>query len=103
MSVYVCSNVTKLSERLKSLGFQVFIVTEVATLLVTSGVRLNVPDATWDQMMQNESVLLRTKMALEDGLVDIAKSSKKPTIILCDRGVMDSRAFLDDNSSEQPS
>ncbi|KAL0484783.1 hypothetical protein AKO1_003693 [Acrasis kona] len=92
------SAMIKLSERLKSLGFEVFIVTEVATLLVTSGVRLNTPDATWEQMIQNESVLLRTKMALEDGLVDIAKASKKPTIILCDRGVMDSRAFLDDNS-----
>ncbi len=92
------SAMTKLSERLKALGFEVFIVTEVATLLTTSGVRLNSPDATWEQMLQNESVLLKTKMALEDGFTEIAKASKKPTIILCDRGVMDSKAFLDDNS-----
>jgi hypothetical protein len=92
------SAMTKLSERLKSLGFQVFIVNEVATLLNTSGVRLNSPEQTWEQMLQNESVLLKTKMALEDGLTEIARASKKPTIILCDRGVMDSRAFLDDNS-----
>lgn len=92
------SAMMKLSERLKALGFEVFIVTEVATLLHTMGVRLNSPDASWEQMLQNESVLLKTKMSLEDGLAEIARASKKPTIILCDRGVMDSKAFLDENS-----
>lgn len=36
-------------------------------------------------------------MALEDSYAAIAKASNKPSIILCDRGAMDTKAYLDDN------
>jgi len=39
-----------------------------------------------------ESGIMKMQMALEDVYLDIAKSSGKPTILLCDRGVMDTKA-----------
>lgn len=36
-------------------------------------------------------------MQLEDIFVEIAQSSEQPTIILCDRGVMDGSAYTDEN------
>ena len=36
-------------------------------------------------------------MWLEDIFVEIAQSSEMPTIVLCDRGVMDGSAYTDEN------
>ncbi|KAL0487386.1 rasef [Acrasis kona] len=88
------SALTRLSERLQALGFQVFTVAEVATLLLTGGATFK-PDMTLDEIITWESGLLKTQMSLEDAFTAIAKASGKPTVILCDRGVMDGSAYLD--------
>ena len=36
-------------------------------------------------------------MNLEDIFVEIAQSSESPTIVICDRGVMDGSAYCDEN------
>ena len=36
-------------------------------------------------------------MSLEDNFIQIAMGSDQPTIILCDRGVMDGSAYTDEN------
>jgi hypothetical protein len=40
---------------------------------------------------------MRLQMNLEDIFVEIAQSSDAPTIVLCDRGVMDGSAYTDNN------
>ncbi len=40
---------------------------------------------------------MRTQMALEDIFIEIAANVDCPTIILCDRGIMDGSAYTDDN------
>jgi hypothetical protein len=40
---------------------------------------------------------MRLQMQLEDIFVEIAQSSEMPTIVLCDRGVMDGSAYTDEN------
>ncbi|KAL9643329.1 hypothetical protein ABK040_014784 [Willaertia magna] len=89
------TGIQKLRERLQNLGFHVFIVTEVATLLMTGGARPPA-DATKEQIIAFEASIIRTQMALEDCYYELAKSLKKPTILLCDRGCMDTRAYCDD-------
>ena len=40
---------------------------------------------------------MKLQMNLEDIFVEIAQSNDSPSIILCDRGVMDGSAFTDEN------
>ncbi|KPA83140.1 hypothetical protein ABB37_02837 [Leptomonas pyrrhocoris] len=72
-------------------GFRVMCVPEAATLLVTGGMQ-------WDSniTVAQQSVLLRTQLALEDQFFALAVASAVPTIIVSDRGTMDGRAFCSD-------
>jgi len=47
-----------------------------------------------------EGNLVRTKIALEDAFFAVAKASKVPSIIICDRGTMDTSAYLDRDTWE---
>jgi hypothetical protein len=40
---------------------------------------------------------MKMQMSLEDIFIEIALSADLPTIILCDRGVMDGSAYTDEN------
>lgn len=44
-----------------------------------------------------EANKMQLQIDLEDALMEVAQSSGKPTVILCDRGVPDSAAYVDDN------
>ncbi len=37
---------------------------------------------------------MRTQMALEDLFSEMARNEAKPTVILCDRGLMDGSAYV---------
>lgn len=41
--------------------------------------------------------VMRTQMALEDIFVKIACNSESRAVIVCDRGVMDGKAYTEDN------
>lgn len=40
---------------------------------------------------------MKLQMNLEDIFLEISQSSETPTVILCDRGVMDGSAYCDEN------
>jgi hypothetical protein len=50
----------------------------------------------FDELVTFETSLMQTQMNLEDSFAAIAQASGKPTVLLCDRGVMDAKAYLDD-------
>lgn len=90
------SAMTKLRERLQNLGFQVFIIPEAATLLMTGGAKVT-DKSTVEDVLAFETSLIKTQMAIEDNFHDLAKVSKKPTILLCDRGTLDPKAYMTDD------
>jgi CYTH domain-containing protein/predicted ATPase len=81
-----------LSERLRSLGLRVFLVPEIATLLITGGAtpRGDSPD----QALRFQENLLGLMMAAEDAFVDLARSTGRPAVVICDRGTMDASAYM---------
>lgn len=87
------SSMSYLRDKLSGLGFQVFVVTEMATLLLSGGASYR-PDMDMDELLAFESALMKNQMAVEDSYIDIAKASKRPTVILCDRGVLDAKAYM---------
>lgn len=81
--------------RLNSLGFQVLTLPELATMFIGSGVKFpQFGPMTSDQILELQSCMVRAQMALEDVYYRLAKSSGEPTLILCDRGVIDGRAYM---------
>jgi AAA domain len=55
-------------------------------------------DQTPAQVSVFQASLLRTQMALEDNFLRIASAASRPSVLLCDRGAMDGRAYM---SAEQ--
>lgn len=83
-----------ISDRLKGLGFRVFCVPEAASLLIT-GIGMVPPMLPEHEHLTFEGTLLRTKIALEDTFTALARASKRRSVVLCDRGTMDTRAYMD--------
>lgn len=80
-----------ISDRLRSLGFDVFIVPEAATMLILGGAVL-VPENE-AHCAQTQALLMRTQIHHENTFHTLASMSDKPSVIICDRGMMDGYAF----------
>lgn len=85
------SGMAYLSDKLTEKGFRVLTVPEIATILFTSGYSIN-PDSV-DSIVQFQSSLISLQIAFEQHFLKLAQQSDEPTIILMDRGAMDSKAY----------
>lgn len=86
----------KLSLRLSNMGFDVFVVPELATLTITGGASPG--SYTKEQHVNWETALLRAQMHLEDTFTEIAENCSltegRHAVLLCDRGTMDVLAYI---------
>lgn len=89
------TSMSYISDRLRSLGFNVYIVPEAATLMILGGISLLQGD-----IVTNQLNLMNLQKQLEMTFYNTAIKSGKPSVIICDRGLMDNRAFLSDNNWE---
>jgi CYTH domain-containing protein/thymidylate kinase len=81
-----------ISDHLKSLGLDVYTVPEAATLLFSNGCSLTNPSI--DQVFNFENNLMLLQQSLEDKFYNIAKSTMRPSVIICDRGMMDGSTYV---------
>ena len=80
----------KLTDRLNSLGYKVFRVPEAATILIQGGVRpANI------HSIEFQSTVMHLQMGLEDAISRVAQGQPGRAVMLCDRGLMDSAAYVD--------
>lgn len=84
----------KITEYFTDLGYKVFTVPEVPTMVTQAG---------WNYMTDNkafyyegELVILQLQLALEESIMRMAETlaSQQPCIIICDRGTMDISAYI---------
>eukprot|EP01135_Chromosphaera_perkinsii_P002734 Nk52_evm102s226 gene=Nk52_evmTU102s226 len=87
------SALAAIQERMSSLGFDMYMVPEMATILIRGGTRIS-PENVYNFQVN----LLKAQMALENAFFNIAKFSQRDSIVVCDRGTMDTAAFLDDDT-----
>lgn len=73
-------------------GYKVIVVPEAATILINAGIRPFGEDAI--ETVDFQRYVMDLQMHLESLAKRAATSSKKPTIILCDRGLMDDQAYV---------
>ncbi|KAJ9469536.1 TRPL translocation defect protein 14 [Diplonema papillatum] len=89
-----------IANRLRSNGWQVFTVPENATIFSNAGAGFPVHSHKEHQLAWETSRMI-CQMQMEDCFAAIAQASGKPTIILCDRGVIDARAYMDAETWEK--
>lgn len=85
----------QLKERLQALGFLVVCVPEIATMLFQGGIPFPTNEAEGFYVQRN---LMKLQLAAEDAFLDICRTLRKPTVVLCDRGTMDGKAYLSDSN-----
>jgi hypothetical protein len=99
-----CSGKTTAMERiqvfLRERGFRVFVAVEAATLLFLNGASVDdfaLPGAG----LAFQNFVIGAQMTLEDKLAAYARAVGKNAVVLCDRGVMDGSAYVDDATWKQ--
>ncbi len=75
-------------------GYHVFVISETATTLMEGGIKPFGDDAC--DMLDFQRYVLDLQLAKEKLFEKYANSCHKDTIILCDRGIMDNRAYVSD-------
>lgn len=81
-----------ITDRFQSLGYKVYVMPEMATTFILGGV--NPRELEGENYFRFQSALTKAQLALEDSFLESAKASNKPSIIIYDRGTMDSAAFM---------
>lgn len=85
--------IAELQNHIENRGFRVFNVPEAATLLMKAGAMIDNKKLD-DQTRENfQMQLMKTQISLEDIIFNIAQDSGEPSVILMDRGLMDSAGY----------
>lgn len=82
----------RIIEYFSTRGFQVYTLPEVPTMFSAAGINYLTEDKAY--FYQEEKATLKMQMELEDRFTEIAASSGKPAIVICDRGTMDISAYM---------
>lgn len=86
-----------LQTTLKGLGYRVYIAPESATMYFLAGIQFSdLPDPALSAAFQK--TVLGGQLNVENSLDRYARATGKKSIILCDRGAMDGKAYMDDGS-----
>lgn len=83
----------RLTDRLSSLGFRVFLVPEAATMLFLGGASLS--GASEQQRYEFQKALVKLQLSLEESFLSLAKGCGGPAVLLYDRGALDPSAYVD--------
>jgi hypothetical protein len=82
-----------LAERLRVLGYDVYTVPEVPTILLNAGcVYPGLQGG--DRLVTFEASLLELQLQMEQSFFNIARSTGRPSVLLYDRGLLDVGAYL---------
>ena len=82
----------KIERELTDLGYKVFIIDEVATRYINKGIRPFGLDSI--DMYEFEDIILNDQLMQEKNYEKVSLLINKPCVILCDRGVYDTKAYL---------
>lgn len=83
----------RIQSKYSNLGFAVFTLPEAATLFNQAGADFLTKDP--ELSFLTEANKLKFQMVMEDCMTRIAEATGKPALLVCDRGTMDTAAYMD--------
>ncbi|KRY01270.1 hypothetical protein T4E_556, partial [Trichinella pseudospiralis] len=83
----------------EAIGWKVFRVPELATIMFKGGARFN--ELSEEQVMRFQENLLLTLLRLEDSFMYLAETCEENCLVICDRGAMDGSAYLNREAWEE--
>ena len=89
----------KIVQEFTEKGFKVYVVNEAATELINGGIRPFGDDAI--SMYEFQRCIIDTMMSKERIFENIANQQEKDTIILCDRGIFDNKAYVSEQEFKE--
>mmetsp|Transcript_17657 Transcript_17657/g.15471 ORF Transcript_17657/g.15471 Transcript_17657/m.15471 type:complete len:138 (-) Transcript_17657:927-1340(-) len=87
--------ITVIGDRLRERGFKVYCIPECATLVFGGGVTIDISKMTLQENIKFHRTLIQFIINQEERFLEFANLTDDPTIILCDRGVFDVKAYMD--------
>jgi predicted ATPase len=88
------SALKRLTEVATAAGFDVYTAPEGATVLFNAGTDPSLMFSTKDMGFTFQTSLLRLQLTIERSLTAIAASTGRPSIIIFDRGLLDSKGYM---------
>ena len=85
-----------LAEKLRDSGFNVFLVTEIATELILGG--FDPKTASGEDILKFEKLIIKSQIQHENIMLEFAKNAEAKgdrVVVLFDRGVMDAQAYVE--------
>ena len=90
----------RVSSYLRERGFEVFTAPEAFTILASNGFSLDY-FATEGMDIVTQKTVLSWQESMEDGLESILKARGLPAVLLCDRGIQDGAAYMEQDRWER--
>lgn len=88
------TSLDRIRQEMSEKGYRVFSVPEVPTMVVQAGGMILMSKFNTQEKIHFQSLLMRFQMYAEDYFTKLAEMSKSPSIVLCDRGVVDPYAYI---------
>jgi thymidylate kinase len=88
------TSLEKIKKEMSEKGYRVFSVPEIPTMVVVAGGMILMSKFNTHERIHFQSLLMRFQMYAEDYFTKLAEMSKSPSIVLCDRGVVDPYAYV---------
>ena len=82
----------RIIEHFSGLGFKVFTIPEVPTLMTQAGMNYLTKNKAF--FYEGEKATLELQLSMEDKFLRMAQQCQKPSVIVCDRGAMDISAYM---------
>lgn len=95
------SALTHLVENATAAGYDVYRMPEIATILLNSGCHMPNPNSSQfeEQLFVFQQQIICFQLQAERSFLKIAGKTGRPSIVIYDRGLLDSKAYMPDNDA----
>ncbi len=82
----------RIRQKFEDKGYAVYLLPEAATLFIEAGADFLTKDAHLSYITEESK--LQFQLQMEDSMMRIAQNCGKPALLICDRGTMDTAAYM---------
>lgn len=94
------TSLARLSSFLRQRGFQVMTCPEAFSILINNGMSMNYYAEVKSFASTIQCAVMDMQLTLEDSMVAILRATQRPSVLLCDRGLMDGHAYCTNDQWE---